>query len=52
MLLILTLAPDLAAVALKLKLGIADYAFDGSSQATEMLNVLLADVRRLGVHHA
>lgn len=44
---LMTPAPDWAAVAQKLEMGLADYAFDGSASSEAMLKTILADVRRL-----
>ena len=49
---ILTPAPDWAAVAKKLELGLADNAFDASEEADDMLRVVLSDVRRLAGEQA
>lgn len=44
---LMTAAPDWAAVAQKLEMGLEQYAFDGGDKSEEMLKIILADVRRL-----
>lgn len=46
--LLLTPAPTLEDVVHKLRVGIRDYAFDGSGQGCKMLEIIASDIERLG----
>lgn len=46
--LLLTPAPTLEDVVHKLRMGIRDYAFDGSDQGCKMLEIIASDIERLG----
>lgn len=46
--LLLTPAPTLEDVVHKLRVGIRDYAFDGSDQGCKMLEIIASDIERLG----
>lgn len=41
-------APTIADIAVKIEWGLKDWIFDGTSEATRMLELIAADVRRLG----
>ena len=41
-------APTIADIAVKIEWGLKDWIFDGSSEASRMLELIAADVRRLG----
>lgn len=41
-------APTVADIAVKIEWGLKDWIFDGSSEASRMLELIAADVRRLG----
>lgn len=41
-------APTIADIAVKIEWGLKDWIFDGTSEASRMLELIAADVRRLG----